>query len=183
LSSASSRAWTLASTRSSWFSSHMSCGVNIFSKESAIALALSTGWNLSTEAPWMAVGALGPSLFVTDFPMGHIACGFSSVFANRVSHHSSAFFRVVVWLISVVYSHWIANVLARTVLLCHTIALPQGIWSTFVSIMRVAVKDFTRSLEIWAPAEREWPVLIFFLQLTSLGSKTPFRVDCGCRAI
>jgi hypothetical protein len=43
LSAASSRVWTLASTRRSWFSSHRSCGVNWFSKQSAIALALSSG--------------------------------------------------------------------------------------------------------------------------------------------
>jgi hypothetical protein len=42
----------------------------------------------------MAVGALGPSLFIRDFAMGHIAWGVSSVLANRVSHRSSAFFRV-----------------------------------------------------------------------------------------
>jgi hypothetical protein len=57
-------------------------------------LALSTGWYLSPKAPWMAVGALGPSMFIRDFAMGHIAWGVSSVLANRVSHRSSAFFRV-----------------------------------------------------------------------------------------
>jgi hypothetical protein len=41
LSTASSRVWTLASTRRSWFSSHKSWCVNWFSKQSAIALAFS----------------------------------------------------------------------------------------------------------------------------------------------
>jgi hypothetical protein len=36
----------------------------------------------------MAVGSLGPSLFVRDFAMGHIAGGVSSVFASFVSHRS-----------------------------------------------------------------------------------------------
>jgi hypothetical protein len=73
LSSASSRAWTLALTHLSWFSSHRSCGVNCFSKQSAIALALSTGWYFRPKRPWMAVGALGPSVSVRDLAMGHVA--------------------------------------------------------------------------------------------------------------
>jgi hypothetical protein len=89
LSAASSRAWTLASTRRSWFSSHKSCGVNWFSKQSAIALALSSGWYFSPKGPWIAVGALGPSLLVRDFAIGHIAWGVSSVFSSFVSHCSS----------------------------------------------------------------------------------------------
>jgi hypothetical protein len=43
----------------------------------------------------MAVAALGPSLFVRDFAMGHLAGGGSLVSASFVSHHSSAFLRVV----------------------------------------------------------------------------------------
>jgi hypothetical protein len=43
----------------------------------------------------MAVGALGPSLFVTDFTMGHIAGGVSSVFASFVFHRLSAFYCVM----------------------------------------------------------------------------------------
>jgi hypothetical protein len=84
-----SRASTLASTRCSWFSSHRSCGVNWISKQSAIALAFSNGWNLRPEAPWMAVGALGPSPFRRDFAMGHIAWGVTSVLLILVSHRSS----------------------------------------------------------------------------------------------
>jgi hypothetical protein len=42
LSTASSRAWTLASTRHSWLSSHRSWGVNWFSKQSSIVLAFSS---------------------------------------------------------------------------------------------------------------------------------------------
>jgi hypothetical protein len=67
LSAASSRAWTLASTCRSWLSSHRSCGVNWFSKQSAIALALSAECYFRPKKPWMAVGAFGPSLLVRDF--------------------------------------------------------------------------------------------------------------------
>jgi hypothetical protein len=95
LSTASSRAWSLASSRHSWFPSHRSCGVNWFSKQSAIALALSTGWYFRPKRPWMAVGALGPSLFVRDFAIGYIAWGVYSVFASFVSHRSSAFFCIM----------------------------------------------------------------------------------------
>jgi hypothetical protein len=49
--------------------------VNWISKLSAFALSFSKGWNLRPVAPWMAVGALGPSLFSRDFAMGHIAWG------------------------------------------------------------------------------------------------------------
>jgi hypothetical protein len=92
LSTASSRAWTLASTRRSWFSSHKSWCVNWFSKQSAIVLAFSDRRNLRTEWPWIAVGALGPSLYRRDFAMGHIAWGVTSQLPIFVSHHSSAFF-------------------------------------------------------------------------------------------
>jgi hypothetical protein len=44
---------TVLSTLRSWFSSHRSCGVNRFSKQSAIALALSTGWYCRPIRPWM----------------------------------------------------------------------------------------------------------------------------------
>jgi hypothetical protein len=37
------RAWTVASTRRLWFSSHKSCGVNCFPKQSAVALTFSNG--------------------------------------------------------------------------------------------------------------------------------------------
>jgi hypothetical protein len=43
LTTATSRAWTVASTCRSWFSSHSLYGVNCFSKQSAIASALFTG--------------------------------------------------------------------------------------------------------------------------------------------
>jgi hypothetical protein len=77
--STASRSWTLASTRRSWFSSHRSCGVNCFSKQFAIALAFSDGWNVIPKGPWIAVGALGPSLFMRSFGMGHFVWGVISV--------------------------------------------------------------------------------------------------------
>jgi hypothetical protein len=94
LSTASSRAWTPGSTRRAWFSSHKSWRVNWFSKQSAVAFAFSDGWNVRPEGPWIAIGALGPSLFRRDFAMGHIAWGVTSVLPVFVSHRSSAFFRV-----------------------------------------------------------------------------------------
>jgi hypothetical protein len=94
LSAASSRAWTLVSTRRSWFSSYKSWCVNWFSKQSAIALAFSDGWNLRPEGPWIAVGVLGPSLFQRDLAMGQIAWGVTSVLPVFVSHRSSVFFGV-----------------------------------------------------------------------------------------
>jgi hypothetical protein len=75
LSTASSRVWTLASTRRSWFSSHKSWFVNCFPKQSAIAFAFSDGWNLRPKGPWIVVGVLGPSLFRRDFAMDQIAWG------------------------------------------------------------------------------------------------------------
>jgi hypothetical protein len=41
------------------------------------------------------VGALGPSLLLSYFAIGHIASGVSSVFYNFVSHFSSVFFRIM----------------------------------------------------------------------------------------
>jgi hypothetical protein len=96
LFTASSRAWTLAFTRRSCFSSHKSCCVNWFSKQSAITLAFSDEWNLRPEGPRIAVGALGPSLFRRGIAMGHIAWGVISELPNFVSHrssHSSDWFR------------------------------------------------------------------------------------------
>jgi hypothetical protein len=89
LSTASSRVWPLASTQRSWFSSHRSWCVNWFSKQSAIALAFSNGWNLRPEGLWMAVGALGPSLFRRNFAMGQKAWGGTSVLLIFVSHRWS----------------------------------------------------------------------------------------------
>jgi hypothetical protein len=51
LSTVSSKAWTLVSTRRLWFLSHGSCDVNCFSKQSAIALALSNGWKIKLRGP------------------------------------------------------------------------------------------------------------------------------------
>jgi hypothetical protein len=101
LPTALSRARTPASTRRSWSSSHKSWYVNWFSKQSAIALAFSDGWNLRPEGPWIAVGALGPSLFRRDFAMGQIAWGVTSVltyfcfppFKCLSTGHSSDWFR------------------------------------------------------------------------------------------
>jgi hypothetical protein len=95
LFTASSRAWTLTSTQSSWFCSHWSWRVNWISKRSTIALPFSDGWNLRPEGPWIAVGALGPYLFRRDFSIGQIAWGVTSVLLIFVSHLSVAFLKVV----------------------------------------------------------------------------------------
>jgi hypothetical protein len=47
------------------------------------------------KVPRMAVGGLGPSLFMRDFAMGHIARDVASQFSNLVSYRSNAFFRVM----------------------------------------------------------------------------------------
>jgi hypothetical protein len=71
LSTVLSRAWTPPPAVHDF--RHKSCGVNWISKQSAIALAFSDGWNLRPEAPWIAIGALGPSHLRRDFVLGHIA--------------------------------------------------------------------------------------------------------------
>jgi hypothetical protein len=91
LSTASSRAWTLASTCHSWFSSHKSCSVNWFSKQSAIAVPFSRGRNFRPKEPWIAVGALGPPFLMRYFAMGHITWGVTSQLFIFVSHRSSPF--------------------------------------------------------------------------------------------
>jgi hypothetical protein len=63
----------VASTRRSLSLSHSKCGVNWFSKQSAIALAFSSGCNVRSKGPCITVGALGLSLFMRDFTIGHIA--------------------------------------------------------------------------------------------------------------
>jgi hypothetical protein len=71
-----SRAWTLVSTRHSWFSSHRS---HWFSKQWVIALTFSFEWYVIPKAQWTAVDALGPSLFISGFAIGHRAWGVTSV--------------------------------------------------------------------------------------------------------
>jgi hypothetical protein len=44
--------------------------VNWCSKLSAIVLALSSRWYFRPKRPWIAVGALGPSLLLRDFAIG-----------------------------------------------------------------------------------------------------------------
>jgi hypothetical protein len=44
---------------------------NCFSKQSAITLTFSFGWYFIPEGPWIAAGAFGPSLFISDFSIGH----------------------------------------------------------------------------------------------------------------
>jgi hypothetical protein len=90
VSAASKRSWTLAFTCHLCFSSHSSCGVNCFSKQSAVVLAFSNGWNFIPKEPWKAVGALGPSLVVWSFAMGRIAWGVTPELAIFYSHLSSA---------------------------------------------------------------------------------------------
>jgi hypothetical protein len=66
-----------------------------FSKQSAIALALSNGRNLTPEGPWIAVGALGPFLLRRDFAMSHIIWEVTSQLSIFISHRSCTFFRVI----------------------------------------------------------------------------------------
>jgi hypothetical protein len=68
--------------------------VNWFSKQSAIALALSDGYKLRPEGPWIAVSALGRSVFRRDFAMCHIDWGVTSELPILISPRSSAFLKV-----------------------------------------------------------------------------------------
>jgi len=90
LSTVSSKAWTVATTRRLLFSSHKSWGVSWFSKQSAVTLAFSCMRYISHKGPWIAIGAFGPSHFAT----GQIGWGVTSHFPIFVSHRSSTFLRV-----------------------------------------------------------------------------------------
>jgi hypothetical protein len=79
----------------SLLSSHKSYGVNCFSRQSAIALALSEGWYFRPKGQWMAVGALGPTLFMRDFALDRTAWGVTSALAILVSHRWSTLLRVL----------------------------------------------------------------------------------------
>jgi hypothetical protein len=68
--------------------------VNWFPKKSTIALAFSFVWCYS----WKAVNSdrfFCPSLFISDFAIGHIAWGVTPQFPAFVSHCSNAFLRVI----------------------------------------------------------------------------------------
>jgi hypothetical protein len=69
--------------------------VSCLSKLSVIALAFSNGSNFIPKGPRIADGALGPSLFVRSFAMGHVACGVTSGLVIFYSHRSSALLRVM----------------------------------------------------------------------------------------
>jgi hypothetical protein len=47
------------------------------------------------KGPWTVVCAFGPFLFISDYATGHRAWGVISQFPTSVSHHSSAFLRVL----------------------------------------------------------------------------------------
>jgi hypothetical protein len=91
-----SRAWTLASTRRSRFSSHRSHErwIGFLNNLQSRWLSLSGNYVIP-KGPWTAVGASGPSLFIRDFAVGHIDWGVTSQFPTFVSHRSSAFLRVI----------------------------------------------------------------------------------------
>jgi hypothetical protein len=72
LSTASSRAWTLASTRYSCVSSHKLCGINLFLKQSATELASSSGRYFRPEEQRITVCALGLPLLMREFAMCYI---------------------------------------------------------------------------------------------------------------
>lgn len=76
-----SRAWSLASTCHSFFSSHRSLGVNWFSKLSTVVLAFFDGWYLRPERPWIAVDAFGQCILIRDFTIDQIPWGVTSQFA------------------------------------------------------------------------------------------------------
>lgn len=65
--------------------------VDWFSKQSAVDLPVSNGWNLRTELPWIAVSAFGPSLFMRYLTMGHITWCVISELPILDSDRSNAF--------------------------------------------------------------------------------------------
>jgi len=100
-SMASSRARTWTSTCHSWFSSHRLCGVNWFSRQSAVTLAFSNWRNLRTKGPWIVVGAFGLSLSIRDFARGQNAWDVTSQLLIFVSHFSNASLWVLLWIVFV----------------------------------------------------------------------------------
>jgi hypothetical protein len=107
-----------AASRRSWFSSHRSCGVNYLSKQSAIVLAFPNGWNFIPKGPWIAVGALSPSLFVRSFSMGQFAWGVTSDLAIFDSHRSSALLRVMRLIVFEIKSNALLHI--GSLVSCHS---------------------------------------------------------------
>jgi hypothetical protein len=98
LSAASSRAWTLASTRRSWLSSHKSCGVNWFSKQTAMHWPSPAEEILGLKGrEYQSVPLVHIPLYVfrRNFAMGHILWGVTWQLHIFISNRSSAFFRVI----------------------------------------------------------------------------------------
>lgn len=85
-----SRAWTPVSTCHSWFSSQRSRDVIWFSEQSAIVLAFSVGWCVIPIRLQTAVDVFGPSLFMSNFSIGHRTWVVTSQFPTFVPHCTSA---------------------------------------------------------------------------------------------
>jgi hypothetical protein len=63
--------------------------------KSAVLVAFSRGWYVKPKRPWIALGVFGPSLFMRDFIVGHMAWDVTSHFPILFSHHSSAILLVI----------------------------------------------------------------------------------------
>jgi hypothetical protein len=88
-----SRAWTLHPLF--MISSHRGWGVNWFYKHSAIMLVIAFGWYVVPKGSWRAVGAFGPSIFISNFTIGHRAWVVTLEFPTSVFHRSCAFLQVI----------------------------------------------------------------------------------------
>jgi len=115
LSTVSSKAWTVATTRRLLFSSHKSWGVSWFSKQSAVTLAFSCMRYISHKGPWIAVGAFGPS----HFAIGQIGWGVTPHFPIFVSHRTSTFLRVS--LLTVLVPQLTSVLHAVSLVSCHNL--------------------------------------------------------------
>jgi hypothetical protein len=58
-------------------------------------LTFSFGWYVIPKDPSAVVGAFGPSIFISNFAIGHTAWGVTSQFPAFVFHRSNAFLRVI----------------------------------------------------------------------------------------
>jgi hypothetical protein len=79
---------------------------------------LSRSGDVIPKGPWTAVGACSPSLFVSDFIIGHQTWGMTSQFPTFVSHQWSDFLRVLRLMVLVTHSTTVLH--AGSQVTCHS---------------------------------------------------------------
>jgi hypothetical protein len=147
LSTTSSRAWTLASTRYSCVSSHKSCGENLFPKQSATELAFSSGRYFRPEEQRITVCALGWPLLMRDFAICYVLWGATPqlfIHPPKIQGHLPEEF---VWLISwhsklphyVHYPSFSATTFVASALMFNKRSRPG--WSLFMNESVIFVVD------------------------------------------